>query len=244
MIEFRKVSKAFGSHRVLDQIDLRVNPGEIVFVIGKSGVGKSVLLKHIVGLLSPDSGEVWVDGKNVTAYSEAQFLEVRRNCGMVFQNPALLDSLTVFDNVAFGLRAQGKHRRTLNAEVEKRLAQVRLGAEAGSRFPSELSFGEQKRVAIARTLAVEPSYLLFDEPTTGLDPVTTRLLNRLIRNLAEELKVGALVVSHDMACAIEIADHILMIGEGRILDQGDVEHMKQSRVPLVREFLRDVLEGE
>ena len=127
------------------------------------------------------------------------------------------------------------------AVVQKRMRQVGLSHSTIQRFPSELSFGEQKRVAIARTLAVEPKYLLFDEPTTGLDPVITRTLNALIKNLARELKVGALVVSHDMESAMEIADRILMLGEGKIIEQGDVSHMKRSRVPLVREFLRDVL---
>ncbi len=240
MIEFRKVSKHFGEKAVLRELSFRIGSGEIVFVLGRSGVGKSVLLKHIVGLLRPDSGEVWVDGTQVSRLPEEAFFPIRKLCGMVFQFPALLDSLSIFDNVAFGLRA---HRLCPPEQEEERvtelLARVHLGREIGWRFPPELSFGMQKRVSIARTLAIAPRYLLFDEPTTSLDPVTTVAIHDLIHQLSRDLGVTSLVVSHDISGALSVADRILFIDGGRIVGEGTPQELRKNATGLARAFLEE-----
>lgn len=222
-------------------LSLEVKEGEILFILGTSGTGKSVLLKNLVGLLSPDSGEIWIDGQEVSKFDEIQFQQIRKKCGMVFQQPALFDSLSVFENVAFGLR---RHYRLEEAEIARKvkasLALVNLnGIE--SKLPAEISYGMQKRVSLARTVALEPKILLFDEPTTGLDPVTTTAVNNLIQNLSRTLKTTSIVVSHDMRCALSIADRIVVLGKGEIVDQGTPEQMKNSKAPLVQEFLSEVL---
>ncbi|MCM2279436.1 MAG: ATP-binding cassette domain-containing protein [Oligoflexia bacterium] len=248
-IAFWEVTKNFGPKRILDNVSFDVATGEILFILGKSGMGKSVTLKHIVGVLKPDSGAIIVDGMNVTKLDEDGLAEIRRRCGMVFQHPALLDSLTVYQNVSFGLRTPQfarTLRRTLSEEeiraraIEK-LALVHLGPELLERRPQELSYGMQKRVSLARTLAPEPRYLLFDEPTTGLDPVTTNAVNDLILELSRKLKVTSIVVSHDMACALKVADRILVLDQARILAWGTVPEIKRSQEPLIRDFLSETL---
>lgn len=240
MIEFRKLTKSFGGKKVLNGIDLVVRDGEIVFIMGKSGTGKSVLLKNIVGLLHPDSGEIRIDGETVSGLSELAYFPIRKKCGMVFQYPALLDSLTVYENVAFGIRAHRlcEEEEGVRQMVREKLRLVHLDDKMLSRYPSELSFGIQKRVSIARTLAVGPKTLLFDEPTTGLDPVGTGTINRLILNLSRDLKVTAVVVSHDMHCALDIADRILVLDQGSILEAGTPMEIIASRVPLVAAFVK------
>ena len=240
MIRFRKVTKRFGQKLVLDAIDFTIRDGEIVFVMGKSGTGKSVLLKNIVGLLRPDSGEIWVDDTEVSHLAETDYYEVRKKCGMVFQFPALLDSLTVFDNVAFGLRAHRmvEEGESLRVKVEEKLRVVGLGSEILLRFPPELSFGLQKRVSIARTLAVDPGTLLFDEPTTGMDPVGTNAINHLIQDLSRRLNVTSVVVSHDMHCALDIADRIFLLDGGSVLVDGTPQEILRSHEPLVEQFVR------
>jgi phospholipid/cholesterol/gamma-HCH transport system ATP-binding protein len=240
VITFRKLVKRFGDKVVLDGIDLQIQSGEIVFIMGKSGTGKSVLLKNIVGLLRPDQGEIWVEGREVSKLSEAEYFPIRKLCGMVFQFPALLDSLTVFDNLAFGIRA---HRLVegevaVAAKVKEKLALVHLREEILARYPPELSFGIQKRVAIARTLAVEPRCLLFDEPTTGMDPVGTNAINRLILDLSRRLSVTSVVVSHDMHCALDIADRIVLLDRGHIVEQGSPRDILRSHDPLARQFVK------
>ncbi len=220
---------------------MSIAEGEIVFILGTSGTGKSVLLKNLVGLLRPDSGEIWVDGQEVSKFSEDQYLEIRKKCGMVFQHPALFDSLTVFENVAFGLR---RHYRLteeqIRAKVDRALKLVNLaGIEA--KLPAQISYGMQKRVSLARTVALEPKILLFDEPTTGLDPVTTNAVNQLIFNLSRTLKTTSLVVSHDMHCALSIADKIIVLDKGQIVDQGTPEQLKKSDKQLVRDFLMEAM---
>lgn len=241
MIEYRGLVKRFGSRTVLRGLDLRITEGEIVFILGTSGTGKSVLLKNTVGLLRPDEGEIWIDGREVSKLSEDEYLEIRKICGMVFQHPALFDSLTVYENVAFGLRRHFDLSEEVIAEkVARALRLVNLpGVE--NRRPPRLSYGMQKRVSLARTIALSPRILLFDEPTTGLDPVTTTAVNRLIRDLSRELKTTSLVVSHDMRCALEIADRIVVLDQGTIAAQGTPEEMKRSPVPLVRDFLAEVV---
>lgn len=240
VIKFNNLVKTFGERTILNNISLEVKRGEIVFILGTSGTGKSVLLKNIVGLLTPDSGEIWIDQDEVSRYNEAQFGPIRKKCGMVFQHPALFDSLTIFENVAFGLR---RHFHITEYEiadrVKKCLAMVHLqGVE--SRLPAEISYGMQKRVSLARAVALEPQILLFDEPTTGLDPVTTTAINNLIQDLSHRLKTTSLVVSHDMACAFAIADRIVVLDKGHIVAQGTPAELKESKVELVQDFISEV----
>lgn len=243
MIKFENIVKKFGERTILKGISFEVKEGEILFILGTSGTGKSVLLKNIVGLLRPDLGEIWVDHQEVSRISEDDYFAVRKKCGMVFQHPALFDSLTVFENVAFGLR---KHYQLSEEEIAKRVSTalqlVNLsGIEA--KLPSQISYGMQKRVSLARTVAIEPKILLFDEPTTGLDPVTTQAINRLIFELSRKLKTTSIVVSHDMQCALDIADRIIVLDQGQIVDQGTPDELKKSQQPLVRDFLLEVLQS-
>lgn len=240
MIEFRNLVKTFGSRRVLNGINLTINEGEILFILGTSGTGKSVLLKNLVGLMRPDEGSIWIDKKEVSRFSEEEYLEVRKVCGMVFQQPALFDSLSVFENVAFGLR---RHFKMSDAEIAERVSQslklVQLN-DIESKFPFQISYGMQKRVSLARTIALRPKILLFDEPTTGLDPITTNSINKLILDLSHSLKTTSVVVSHDMRCAFEIADRIVVLDKGQIVESGTPEQLKKSRQPLVVEFLSEI----
>lgn len=238
MIEFRDVHKAFGSKKVLNGLSFSVSRGEVVFLLGRSGVGKSVTLRHLVGLVRPDSGDIFVDGKEITHYSETEFLEVRRKCGMIFQFPALLDGLSVYDNLAFGVRALGICAPEKERDwILEKAALVQLPENTLGRFPTQLSFGLQKKVSIARTLAIHPAYLLFDEPTTSLDPVSTRVVHELIHQLSRKLHVTCLVISHDMAGALDYADRLLVVDGGRVVVEGTAAELRQSEHPLVRQFL-------
>lgn len=241
MIKFKGLTKKFGERTVLNNLSFEIAEGEIIFILGTSGTGKSVLLKNIVGLMRPDGGEIWIDGQEVTRLSEENYFAVRKKCGMVFQHPALFDSKTIFENVAFGLR---KHytlsEESLRERVLKCLSLVHL-KDIESKYPQNLSYGMQKRVSLARTVAIEPKILLFDEPTTGLDPITTKSINQLILNLSHTLKTTSIVVSHDMECALDIADRIIVLSEGKIIEMGTPNELKKSQVPLVKDFLREVL---
>lgn len=243
MIAFKNVVKSFGERRVLKGISFEVREGEILFVLGTSGTGKSVLLKNLVGLLRPDEGEIWLDGEEVSRFTENQYFPVRKKCGMVFQHPALFDSLSVYENVAYGLR---KHLRLSEEEIAQRVQRsLKLVNLSGieQKMPADISYGMQKRVSLARTVAIEPKVLLFDEPTTGLDPVTTTAINELIRDLSRTLKTTSIVVSHDMACALAIADRILVLDQGQVVAQGTPKELLQSKVPLVRDFMAEVIEA-
>lgn len=240
MIEFRNLVKRFGARTVLNGLSLKIHEGEILFILGTSGTGKSVLLKNLVGLLTPDEGEIWIDNEEVSKFTEDQYLPIRKKCGMVFQHPALFDSLTVFENVAFGLRRHyDLPEAVVRDKVRKALKLVRIyGVE--EKRPAQISYGMQKRVSLARTIALEPRILLFDEPTTGLDPVTTTAVNKLILDLSRELKTTSLVVSHDMNCALSIADRIVVLDKGNIVALGTPRELQTSEHPLVREFLSEV----
>lgn len=238
-IRFESVSKSFGSKVVLSNICFEVKTGEIIFIIGKSGMGKSVTLKQIVGVMKPDQGNVIVEGQIVNQLGNEELSHIRKKCGMIFQHPALLDSLTIFENIAFGLNTKSEIEK--RAVVSEMLSLVHLQPNILCRFPPEISYGMQKRVSLARTLAPSPSYLLFDEPTSGLDPITTRAINDLIFDLSRKLKVTSLIVSHDMGCALEIADRILVLHQGQILAFGTVEEIKKSKESLIQEFLSEVL---
>jgi phospholipid/cholesterol/gamma-HCH transport system ATP-binding protein len=240
MIQFKNVIKKFGERVVLKGISFEVLKGEILFILGTSGTGKSVTLKNIVGLLRPDGGEIWIDGKEVSKLSEEQYYPVRKMCGMVFQHPALFDSLTVFENVAFGLR---KHERLNEEQIGQRVSRalelVHLhGIE--KKMPQDISYGMQKRVSLARTIAIEPRILLFDEPTTGLDPVTTSAINKLILDLSRKLQTTSVVVSHDMRCALEIADRVLVLDQGLVVENSLTKDLRNSKAPLVQDFLLEV----
>lgn len=245
MIQFENLRKQFGERVVLNGLTFSVAEGEILFVLGTSGTGKSVLLKTLVGLLRADGGRIHIDGEDVTDIPEEDYLRIRRRCGMVFQHPALFDSLSVAENVAYGLM---KHERLT---LEKSLPRVReclalVGLTNGTedlqlerKLPTQISYGMQKRVSLARTIAVGPKILLFDEPTTGLDPVTTKQINHLIRDLSRKMKTTAIVVSHDMDCALEIADRIIVLDKGAIVEQGTTAEILKSREPLVVDFLAE-----
>lgn len=239
MIEYINLVKRFGDRTILKGINLKVNEGEILFILGTSGTGKSVLLKNTVGLLRPDEGEIWIDNIEVSKFSEEEYLEVRKKCGMVFQHPALFDSLTIYENVAFGLK---KHfnlsEKEIYEKVNKALKLVNISGIDNKR-PAEISYGMQKRVSLARTVALEPKILLFDEPTTGLDPVTTTAVNNLIQSLSRTLKTTSIVVSHDMICALSIADKIVVLDKGQIVDQGSPKEILNSNKQLVIDFLSE-----
>jgi len=243
MISARGLSKAFGANQVLAGLDLDVATGETMVVIGGSGTGKSVLLKHIIGLLRPDAGDVRVDGVSVPALRGWELKEFRKKFGMLFQGAALFDSLTVLENVAFGLR---EHQRLPEAEVRERVrAKLELVGLRGVEglWPAELSGGMKKRVALARALAIEPKILLYDEPTTGLDPIRADAINDLVVELRDRLHVTAVAITHDMTSAYKIADRIAMLYKGRIIAVGTPQEIRESADPVVRQFITGSARG-
>lgn len=243
MISFRDLHKAFGPKSVLRGVSFDVNDGEVFFIIGQSGVGKSVLIKHLIGLIAPDRGEIWLDGEEVSKFDEQQMFPVRMKCAMVFQHSTLFDSLSCVDNVALPLR---KHKRlsveAARAEAKRRLEQVHM-AEYAERFPAELGDGMRKRVAIARALTLEPRYVLFDEPTTSLDPVSARRVDQLIRELSSTLGVTSVVVSHDLVSIFAIADRIVMLYQGRVRFQGTPEEFRGCDDGVVQQFITGAADG-
>ena len=231
------VRKAFGEKVVLDGLDLEILDGETMAVIGASGSGKSVMLKTIVRLIVPEAGQVTVDGLEVGGLTQEQMYELRRHVGYVFQFAALFDSMTVFDNVAMGLR---RTRTMSEAQINDRvLESLRLVEMNGyeDRLPSQISGGQRKRVGLARAIATRPKYLLYDEPTSGLDPVTTAVIDELIQRMARELNVTSIVVTHDMRSAYRIADRIAMLWAGRIRVVGTPDEIRASSDPVVKGFI-------
>jgi len=236
VIEFQDVRKAFDGRPVLDGFTLRVPDGETTVIIGYSGTGKSVALKHVVGLLQPDAGDVIVDGRAVSTLERAALTALRREIGFVFQFAALFDSMSVFDNVALGLRRRDLSDDEIAARVREALALVDLtGAE--ERYPAELSGGMRKRVGIARAIALRPRYILYDEPTTGLDPVTSAVIDQLMVRTREHLQVTGIVVTHDMRSAYTVGDRIAMLYEGKIRQVGTVAQIQETEDPVVRQFI-------
>ncbi|HVY46616.1 MAG TPA: ATP-binding cassette domain-containing protein [Minicystis sp.] len=243
MISFSHVKKSFGPKTVLEDVSFDVNPGEVFFIIGQSGVGKSVLIKHLIGLLYPDGGEIWLDGEEVSRFDEQQMYPVRMKCAMVFQHSTLFDSLTCAENVALPLRKhKGLSPKEALGEAKKRLEQVHMH-EFGDRYPPELGDGMRKRVAIARALTLEPRYVLFDEPTTSLDPVSARRVDKLIRELSDTLGVTSIVVSHDLVSIFTIADRIVMLYKGLVRLLGTQEDFKRSPDAIVQQFITGRAEG-
>lgn len=242
-IECRDVWKSFDAKRVLRGVNLTVEPGETVVIIGQSGTGKSVLLKHIVGLLAPDRGAVFVDGVNVGKLARKKLFELRMRFGMVFQSSALFDSLTVGENVGFAMR---EHTDMSDDEItricDEKLHMVGLD-DIGDKVPAELSGGMKKRVGFARAIAMNPECVLYDEPTTGLDPIMADVINNLIVKLSSELKITSVVVTHDLASAYKVGHRIAMLHDGVVIFTGTPDEVHKTDHPIVRQFIEGRAEG-
>jgi phospholipid/cholesterol/gamma-HCH transport system ATP-binding protein len=253
MIEIKELYKSFGPKAVLQGVNLSIPNGSATCVIGKSGCGKSVLLKHIVGLLSPDKGSVIVDGKEIGILNDKQLFELRRRIGYVFQGSALFDSYTVYENIILSLYEHGlKDEKILIPEAKRVLSAVGLipeqhdtGSEEFDREwlilknkkPADLSGGMKKRVGVARALVGEPEYIFYDEPTTGLDPVTSEQIDLLIANLSKKLSVTSLIITHDIFSVLKIATHVVLLESGKVAFQGSSEELMMSNNPIVLEFI-------
>ncbi len=237
MIELIDVRKSFGPKEVLKGFSLSVGEGDTVALVGFSGSGKSVMLKHIVGLMEPDAGSVRVDGNEIPKLTRERLYEVRRTVGYVFQFAALFDSMTIAENLSMGLIKHGGYSTAETAErIEESLRLVELEGFEG-RYPAELSGGQKKRAGLARAIAFRPKYLLYDEPTSGLDPVTTAVIDRLILRMRDELGVTSLVITHDMQSAYRVSDRIAMLYDGRVLEEGSPEAIRNSDNLIVRGFI-------
>ena len=243
MIKLVDLHKSFGKQKVLDGLDLEIEAGKTTVIIGRSGGGKSVLLKHIIGLIRPDSGEVLIDGTDITRLGDRDLNEIRKKFGMLFQEAALFDSMTVGENVAFPLREHTRMKEEkIRRIVANRLHAVGLtGVEA--KMPSELSGGMRKRVGLARAIAMQPQIVLFDEPTTGLDPVMTEAINRLIMETQKHFDLTCVVISHDIQSIFTIGHRIAMLYEGKIIAYGTPEEMQASRDPVIVQFLAGSIDG-
>jgi len=244
MIELKAVSKRFLDHVVLDQVDFTVKRGETVALLGPSGVGKSVLLKHIIGLIRPDSGQVLVDGLSVPDLKRKELAELRTHIGYVFQNGALFDSMDVFENIRLGITNEEQYRDFMfcSERVRECLRLVNLQPEVAKKMPSELSGGMRKRVGIARAIAGKPTYLLYDEPTSGLEPVNSDVIDTLIERLQQELGVTSVVVTHDVRGSFRVADRIALLWQSKIRAVGTAEEILASNDPAVQQFLERDLE--
>ena len=238
MIKVEGLTKSFGRQAVLRELNLEVATGTITIVIGRSGGGKSVFLKHLIGLIRPDAGRILVDGVDISRLRGRALDEIRRTYGVVFQGGALFDSMTCYDNVAFPLREKLRTPpEELTKRVEAALGQVGLEG-VGAKYPAEISGGMRKRVAIARALVTEPEIVFFDEPTTGLDPVLVNTIHHLILNLHRQARFTAVVVSHEIPEIFEIADAVAMLHEGRIVEVGPPATIQRSTNPIVRRFIK------
>jgi phospholipid/cholesterol/gamma-HCH transport system ATP-binding protein len=239
VIELRNVYKSFGKQVVLNGVDFEVREGETVALLGPSGTGKSVLLKHIIGLIRPDRGEIYVDGKDVCRLKRKELAELRSQIGYVFQNGALFDSMNVFENVRLGITDQDKYSdlEYCRKRVAECIRLVNLPADTTQKFPAQLSGGMRKRVGIARAIAGSPKYLLYDEPTSGLDPVNADIIDGLVMRLDNDLGVTSVEVTHDVRGAFRVADRLALLSEGKIVMQGTPMEFRESTNPKVREFL-------
>lgn len=243
MIEIINLSKSFTRSKVLDSLNLIINAGEVIVIIGRSGCGKSVLLKHIIGLIKPDMGQVIVDGNDMTRLEEYEMDNLRLSFGMLFQGAALFDSMTVGENVGFTLR---EHTDIPEEEIRKKVANsLELVGLKGIEklMPSELSGGMKKRVGLARAICNSPKIILYDEPTTGLDPIMADAINDLIIDLNNKLKVTSIVVTHDMVSAYKIADRIAMLYKGKIIAIGAPDEIKNTKDPIVKQFITGAAKG-
>ena len=241
-IRVHRLSKSFGEQRVLDRVDLRVARGETLTVLGRSGTGKSVMLKLLIGLQRPDSGEIEINGEEITTMQLDELNRIRKRVGFLFQNAALYDSLTAEENVAFPLR---RHTDMTNGERRDRVSELlsRVGMdEAREKMPADLSGGMKKRVGLARALALDPEIMLLDEPTAGLDPIAASEINDLIRELQRERNISSIVVTHDMRSVEKVADRVAMLNEGNILIEGTLDDLKQSDDAFVSQFIQECQE--
>ncbi|MGP0565953.1 MULTISPECIES: ABC transporter ATP-binding protein [unclassified Nitrospina] len=243
MIRIHNLKKQFGTQEVLRGVNLEIPEGQITAVIGRSGTGKSVLLKHIIGLLKPDAGTVTVNGDDITKADGHHLNELRKKFGMLFQNAALLDSMSVYDNVAFPLREKTKMKEAeIRERVDKGLANVGI-VGMNHKFPAELSGGMKKRVGLARALVTQPEIILFDEPTTGLDPIMKKAIHQLIFDTQRQFGFTAIMVSHDIPEVFDFVDRVAMLFDGVIHETGTPDEMKQSENAAVRQFLNGDLDG-
>ena len=243
MIAVRGLTKSIGSQPILRGVDLDVAKGETLAIIGRSGGGKSVLLKHLVGLMQPDSGEIWVDGENIIGLSERKLAAIRKKVGILFQSGALFDSMTVEENIAFPLREAGERDgKAISEKVREILDVIELEGQE-KKMPVNLSGGMKKRVGLARSIIRQPSCVLYDEPTAGLDPVVSDSINELIRRLQERYHVTSVVVTHDMKSAFHIADHIAYLHEGQIYFYGTPAELERQDDRLIQDFLLGRSEG-
>lgn len=243
MIEIKGLTKSFNDKPVLRGVDLTIQTGESVVIIGRSGCGKSVLLKLLIGLLTPDSGAILIDGEDITRMNEPDLYRSRRKFGVLFQGSALFDSMTVKDNVSLGLR---EHTDLSEEDITRIVAdKLRLVGlpDVENLKPAELSGGMKKRVGLARAIAMNPQYVLYDEPTTGLDPIMADIINELIKTLNERLDVTTIVVTHDMTSAYKVADRIVMLHRGVIIFGGTPDEVKNAKDPVVRQFIEGLAEG-
>ncbi|MBU1163441.1 MAG: ABC transporter ATP-binding protein [Proteobacteria bacterium] len=240
MIEIIKISKSFNGQKVLDDLDLNIDPGKITVIIGQSGGGKSVLLKHIIGLIRPDSGQIVIDGIDITNLNDKKLNEVRKKFGMLFQDAALFDSMTVGENVAFPLNEHKRlSRKEINKIVDDKLNLVGL-ENVTHKMPSELSGGMRKRAGLARAIALDPKIVLFDEPTTGLDPIMRESIDKLIVATQERTKATFVVISHDIESTFTIAHKVAMLYQGKIVAVGTPDEIRSSNNSFVRRFIKDL----
>ncbi len=239
MIKIVDLHKSFNGKEVLRGISLEIRDGETLVILGMSGTGKSVLLKHIMRLFKPDKGEIYIDGREITSLPRKEIYKIRKSFGYVFQEPALFDSLTIYENVAMPLVEHGFSKNEIREKVKWSLEMVDLlGVE--DKFPEELSGGMRKRVGVARAIVQMPRYLIYDEPTTGLDPVTADRINELMIFLNEKLKITSIVVTHDIRSALKIADRLVLMHEGQIVVDTPVDRAWEEEHPVLREFLKTV----
>ncbi|MBU4267778.1 MAG: ABC transporter ATP-binding protein, partial [Acidobacteria bacterium] len=243
MIEIRDLHKSFADKKVLQGVNLVIEPGQTTTIIGGSGSGKSVLFKHVIGLMKPDSGSVLVDGEDISKSSEKDLYRMVDQFGLVFQSGALFDSMTVGENVAFGIKNRGHMKRAdIEAIVEHSLDQVGL-ADVACLMPAELSGGMKKRVAIARVIAKKPTIIMYDEPTTGLDPIMADIINELIIKVSGNKEITSIVITHDMVSAYKISDKIAVLFEGEIIETGSPEEIRNTKNAVVRQFIEGKAEG-
>jgi len=243
MIKIENLHKSFGDNKVLDGVNLEIEKGETIVIIGRSGCGKSVLLKHIIGLLRPDQGEIFIRGEDITSYADKRLFELRQRFGMLFQGSALFDSLTVEENVGLGLR---EHRLLPEDKIKERIREkLRLVGLSGVENlpPAQLSGGMKKRVGLARAIAMDPEFVLYDEPTTGLDPIMADAINDLIIDLRNKLSITSIAVTHDIVSASKIGDRIAMLYQGKIIFVGTPQEIKNVDDPLIQQFITGSAEG-
>lgn len=242
MIEIKNLQKAFDTKKITRGLDLKIEDGEFVAIIGRSGEGKSVLLKQIIGLIKPDAGEVFINGENVTKLRGKAQRKIFEMCGYVFQFAALLDSLTVFENIGITMLENGVPAEKVRLKVLEKIEQVGLKPDVLDRYPSELSGGMKKRVGLARTLMLRPKVLIYDEPTTGLDPITVRCIHELIKKTHDEQKLTTIVISHDVE-VFKFASSVAMLHEGKIIYKGPSKDIWECDNPYIYQFIRGLPEG-